>query len=720
VTATATAPATTVVAPPPRTRRALWRSPSGQPRWARPALFVLAALAAAAYAWGARNGQVHGYYAPAVKSMSESWRAFFYGGYDPAASITLDKLPGAFQVEALSARIFGFSTWSVLLPQVVETALAVLALYSVVRRWMGPVAGLVAAAAFATTPIVAALAHAEIADTLLILLLILAAQAWQRAVAGGRLGWLVLSGAWVGLAFQVKMVQAWGVLPALAIGYLLAAPGRLPRRLGHVGLAGLATLAVSLSWITMVQLTPASARPYVDGSLNNSPFAMVFQYNLLSRYGMGSDTQLGTPGPGGGGALSFMVSDSIAPQVGWLYPLAVIGLVAGVWWRGRAPRTDVVRAGFLMWALWLAVHAVAFSTGRVAHSFYVVAVAPAVAALAGGGLVALWRAFRRGGRQRWVLPVALLASVAWAVYLSGRFPTFLPWLRPVLVVLGVVGVALLVAVATVRGRRRLRARLALTALVAVLAALFVAPTAWAMSTTDSRYSGSSIGPAAGPRGEFGPGGAGPAGGRGGPADGRGGFGPNGQPGAGGLNGQPGAGGLNGLPGAGPGAGANGGGRPRGGTGQALGSPDGQAQGGRQFPGGGPGSAGGAGGGGVLGGSAEPTAQAKQLVAWLKAHQPGSRYLVAVQGSMQAGEYILAGASVLPIGGFSGQVPFPTTDQLAKLVADGQVRYVLAGGGMGGGRGARVNSAATQWATSNCTAVNDSTLTVSGLYDCRAN
>jgi len=227
------------------------------------------------YAAGIRDGLVHGYYAPAVKSMSESWRTFFYAGYDPAASITLDKLPGAFMVEALSARVFGFSTWSILLPQVVETVVAILVLYGVVRRWLGPAVGLLAAAAFATTPIVAALAHAEISDTLLTLLLILAADACLRAVAGGRLGWLLLAGVWVGLAFQTKMVEAWGVLPAFALAYLLAAPGRMRRRLGHVLLAGVVTFAVSMSWIVMVLLTPPSARPFVDGSLDNSPLAMV-------------------------------------------------------------------------------------------------------------------------------------------------------------------------------------------------------------------------------------------------------------------------------------------------------------------------------------------------------------------------------------------------------------------------------------------------------------
>jgi 4-amino-4-deoxy-L-arabinose transferase-like glycosyltransferase len=682
MTATATAAARTTAWRIRSTWRMPWRSPEGQPAWARPTLLLLTVAAAGVYALGLRNGQLHGYYAPAVRSMSESWWAFFYGGYDPAASITLDKLPGAFQIQALSARIFGFSTFSVLLPQVIESALTVLVLYAVVRRWMGPAAGILAAAAFATTPIVAALAHAQISDTLLTLLLVLAAYAWQRAVDSGRLRWLLLSGVWVGLAFQTKMVQAWGVLPALALGYLIAARGSLWRRVGHVAMAGVVTFAVSMWWIVLMLLVPASSRPYIDGSTDNSPLSMVFDYNLFGRYGSGAQS-----GPGGPTGWSYMFGDGTAPQVGWLYPLALIGLVVGVWWRGRAPRTDVMRAGFLMWGLWFAVHAVAFSTGRVAHAFYVVAVAPAVAALAAGGLVMLWRAYRRGGWRRWFLPVAVASTVAWAGYLSSDTPTFMPWIRPAILALGLAGVVLLAAVGPVRRQRRRRhlaARMALAGGMLAAAAMLLPPTVWAASTVDSKYTGSPIGPAAGPAGEFGRGG--------GPV--RMAF-----PG-------PGPGGRAGGPYAGPP-----GGQPPAGAQPFIDGPE-PALGGPQAP----------------GASDRPSEQTRQVIAYLKSHHPGSKYLLATLGKVpDAGEYILAGESVLPIGGFTGLAPSTTPTQMAKLVSEGKLRYVLVDGGdpgvvvgPGGGPGGfdTANSTAVrEWVTSTCTAETD--VAVSGLYDCAA-
>jgi len=277
--------------PPPMVGRGVrqwrpWRSPDGQPAWARPALLCVAALAALLYAGRLPRADFATFYPVAVKSMSVSWSAFWYGALDPGATITIDKLAGAYLPQALSARLFGFHAWSLALPQVIEGVVVVLVIYRVVNRWRGPAAGLLAAGILAFTPVTASMFGLPIEDCLLTMALVLAADAAHRAVLSGRLAHLVLAGVWIGVGFQAKMLQAWLVVPALALVYLVAAPAGWWRRLTHVLVAGLAMVATSLSWVLMYTVTPAAHRPYIDGSTSNSAFAMVFGYNGLDRLGI--------------------------------------------------------------------------------------------------------------------------------------------------------------------------------------------------------------------------------------------------------------------------------------------------------------------------------------------------------------------------------------------------------------------------------------------------
>ena len=259
-----------------------WRSPADQPAWARPALLAIAVVAAVAYGWGMAGASVESFYGAAARSMSESWHDFIFGAFDPAGTVTVDKLPGALWVQALSLRIFGFHIWALVLPQVVEGVLVVLVLYRAVRRLAGPAAGLTAAAVLAVTPVTVLLSRGNVSDSLLILLLVLAADATSAALLTGSLRQLLLAGVWVGLAFQAKMIQAWLALPALAAAYLLAAPAaRLRTRCAHVALAGLVTAVVSLSWMTAVSLVGSQSRPYVDGTPDDSVYTQVFDYNGL-------------------------------------------------------------------------------------------------------------------------------------------------------------------------------------------------------------------------------------------------------------------------------------------------------------------------------------------------------------------------------------------------------------------------------------------------------
>jgi 4-amino-4-deoxy-L-arabinose transferase-like glycosyltransferase len=695
-----------------RRRWEFWRSPAGQPPWARPALLGIAAVAALLYARNLAGAGLAPFYSVAVKSMSVSWKAFFYGAFDPKATITIDKLAGSFLPQALSARVFGFHPWSLALPQVIEGVVSVLAMYRVVRRWAGPVPGLLAAGIFAATPIAASMFGRSMEDGALTMCLVLAADSWQRAVIEGRLRSLCWAGVWVGLGFQAKMLQAWIVLPTLGIGYLLAAPGGLIRRLGQLGVAGLVMLAVSLSWIALYTFTPAADRPYVDGSTNNSAVAMVFGYNGVERFGIsfpGSVASFGGGGGGGGpveraapatgrgtgqeynaggflgrsGGWTKLVSDRFGPEIGWLYPLAILALIAGLAWRGRARRTDPLRAGLVMWGGWLVTFGVIYSVmSNIPHTAYMASLAPPLAALSGAGIVMFWRWYRAGSWAGWLLPVAVAAELAWAYYLWSGFRAFLPWVLPAAIGLGAAAVVIMAA-----GRLSRRARGAVVGagLAVGVAAMLAAPTAWAASVLDSRYAGSSFDASAGPTGGFGPGGGG------GPVRS-----PSFRPGT--------------APG-GQAEGFPGGGAPGGGPGGDL--PGGRGERGTGEPGGlggagGPGGAGGLGGG--LFGSTSLSASQQQLYRYVSAHRAGAGYLLAVSSWSQASAYILAtGQEIMPMGGFSGSVPEPTLTRVRQLVASGQLRFFLLGGtsGFGGpGRGGADGTAAqvTSWVESACSVV----------------
>ena len=265
------------------------RGPAWLIRWA---LLLIAALAGLSYAWALNRDPLEPYYAAAVRSMSMSWHNFIFGSFDPAGTITLDKLPGAFWVQALAVRAFGFHPWVIVAPQAVEGVLTVLVLYRAVSRLAGPAAGLIAAAVLAVSPATVALNRGNISDSLMILLLVLAADAVSGALDRGSQGRLLLAGLWVGLAFQAKMIEAWIVLPAFALTYLLAANGPLARRIGQVLVAGVLAGAVSLAWMAAVSLVPAAHRPYLDGSHNDSFYQQVFVYNGFGRFGDHTPLQL--------------------------------------------------------------------------------------------------------------------------------------------------------------------------------------------------------------------------------------------------------------------------------------------------------------------------------------------------------------------------------------------------------------------------------------------
>jgi 4-amino-4-deoxy-L-arabinose transferase-like glycosyltransferase len=466
--------------------------PERTPRWGRPACIALATVAALCYTWSINNDPLEPYYAAAVRSMAASWHDFVFGAFDPAGTITIDKLPGALWPQALSVRLLGAHTWAMVLPQVLEGVGTVLVLYRAVNRLAGPVAAIVAALVLAASPATVALDRGNISDTLLVLLLVLAADAVSASLTSGRQRPLLLAGVWVGLAFQAKMLEAWLVLPALGAAYLLAAPSTALRRARSVVTFAALAGAVSLVWMSAVTLTPAPDRPYVDGSHHNSEFEQVFVYDGLGRFGEQTPLQLlagqslgvtmVTTGPPGWKRL---VTGSLGRDTGWLLPAALAAGALGFLSRGKRPRGDGVRAATVLWGSWLAVLLVAFSIATTINSYYTAALSPPVAALVGIGVVTAW-ATRDRLISRAIVGVVVAASTAFAAWLMPTSGTGLPrWLLPIVVCAGAAAtlgvVASIPAMAWPRGERgRLGCQLrrdavAMAALCGALGAMLTVP-----------------------------------------------------------------------------------------------------------------------------------------------------------------------------------------------------------------------------------------------------
>jgi 4-amino-4-deoxy-L-arabinose transferase-like glycosyltransferase len=458
---------------------------AGRTAWKwRSALALVALVTAASYAWAINRDPLEGYYAAAVRSMSMSWHDFIYGAFDPAGTITLDKLPGAFWIQALSVRAFGLHTWAIVAPQAIEGVLTVLVLYQAVRRLAGPAAGLIAAIVFAVSPATVALNRGNISDTLMILLLVLAADSVSAAVAssraaaagaageaggrpaggrpaGGSQGRLILAAVWVGLAFQAKMIEAWLLLPALGLVYLIAAPGPALRHLRQVAVAAVVTGVVSLSWMAAVSLVPAAQRPYADGSHDNSVYQQVFVYNgfgrlgdqtplqLLAHQSLGINLQGALPGQGP--APDRLLRGDLGRDTGWLLPAALAVAGWGLFIRRRQPRGDPLRACFVLWGAWLLTLTVTFSVTTTVNTYYTGALTPAVAAILGSGLAAAWSA-RRAASLRAGLAVVAAGTAGYAAWLLSTGTGVPGWLIPAVLAAGVAAVAAAVAALLARGR----------------------------------------------------------------------------------------------------------------------------------------------------------------------------------------------------------------------------------------------------------------------------
>jgi 4-amino-4-deoxy-L-arabinose transferase-like glycosyltransferase len=605
------------------------------------------------------SGWANSFYSAAVQAGATNGEAFFFGSSDAANSITVDKPPASLWLIELSVRLFGLSSFSILLPEAIMGIVTVAFVYVMVRRHFSAGTALLAGGVLAITPVAVLMFRFNNPDALLVLLMTLAAYFTLRGIESGKIRWILWAGAMVGFGFLTKQLQAFLIVPVLVAAYVWMSKLGAGKRVLHL-LAALGALIVSAGWwVAIVELVPASMRPFIGGSQTNSFLELTFGYNGFGRL-TGSETgsvgggaaTAGTTGNWGATGILRLFQDEIGGQITWLLPAALMVMIAGFVLLFRTPRTDPRRATLFLFSGWLLVTALFFSfMAGIFHAYYTVALAPPLAGTLAIGASLLWS--RRAEMwARIVLALTVLVTAFWAYSLLAEASSWLPWLKYVVLALGFIGGVMLLLPS--RGRMLAAATLAVT-----LVSGLIAPAAYSVETISTGHSGSIV--------TAGPTVSGSMGGRPG-----GGFGgPGGQPG-------------------------------QGVTGLAQNQPPASIRA-RGFGGGGM--------GGLLGGGTVSS----EVVSTLSANASDYRWVAAAVGSNNASGYQLEGGyPVMPVGGFNGTDPSPTLAQFRAYVAAGEIHYFIDTGSLGpASSGSSDSSAITSWVEKNFTATTVDGVT---LYD----
>ncbi|PWG64794.1 glycosyl transferase family 39 [Bifidobacterium callitrichidarum] len=703
------------------------------------------------------SGYANEFYSAAAQAGSKDWWAFLWGSLDSGNAITVDKPPASIWFMALSVRVFGLSSFAILLPEALCGMASVWVLYAAIRRQWGNWAGIIAGLTLATTPVAALMFRFNNPDALLVLLMTSATAAVMRSLeypdarAGNRKRtlWMALAGVCIGFGFLTKQMQVFLVVPGFALAFLLASPTKFLRRIVD-GLVAVAALVVSAGWwVALTVIVPSGSRPYIGGSQTDSFLELTFSYNGLGRI-TGNENGAVVPGGSGGGngggmwgqtGISRLFDGEYGGQIAWLAPLAFAGIVIGLIVARHSRRTDLRRASVLAWGSWLVVTWLTFSfMAGIFHQYYTVALAPAVAALVAVVIMGLWSK-RDTFWARAVAAVLVFVNTFWAVELLGR-STWLPWLKVAVLFVGFIAGLLLactaVAAVPMRDFRFLRTPgvnrvigvMGVVGIVMAAVALYAGPLAWTAYTVSTGHTGSIV--TAGPNVTSSTGmGGGPGGGMGGGPNGQGGPGGMGMPGQ--SDGQssdsqsqsdgqgddsqsgtqsdgqappsmPGQSQQNGSDGDGQsqsdgqsGSQSDGSDSDNGQSDDSNSSSD-DGQSGSQLQHG-PGGNGGGMGGGLLGGGTASS----EIVSMLQKNAGKYRWAAATTGSQNAASYQLASEeAVMAIGGFNGSDPAPTLEQFKSYVKQGLIHYYISGGGMGGNQmgGSDAASEIASWVAEN--------------------
>lgn len=606
------------------------------------------------------EGYANTFYAAGVKSMMMNLKNFFFASYDPAGFVTIDKPPLGFWIQTIFAKIFGFNGWSIILPQAIAGVISVWLLYYLVKRAFGGAAGLIAALCLAVTPIFVAASRNNTIDNLLVLSLILACWTLFIAAEQGKLKYLILSLVIVGIGFNIKMVEAYMVAPAIYITYFLSASLPFKKKIEHLILGTIVLLTVSLSWAAVVDLVPANARPYIGSSTNNTVIQLIVGHNGLQRVGVGqgqqglfrnqsgkADTynnnnyrmqtrennnrnsaQSARYGMGeqnsNTGILRLISKNNMSDQIAWLLPFALIGfIVAAIEEKFKMPFDNKRKLSLLLWFTWLLPEFIYFSFSKsITHTYYLTTMAPSIAALVGIGITAMWKLFNEQSFKKWILPAAFIINgFIEMLILSYNYNTSNGY-KIVLLITGFLAIAfsiILIIVNIIRNNAAESNNIKLNKILIGVAftGLLIAPTVWSFTPLFHKMNGSS-----------------------------------------------------------PSAGL-------------------ELFSGRQQEYG-----------------TASVANNSKLIKFLEANRTNEKYLVEVPSAMNYGSDLIlkTGEPILTLGGFSGSDPILTVNQFAQLVSNGEIRYAMVNSGTGRGMGYggnNSNSSIMSWIKENGKLVPDS-------------
>lgn len=715
-------------------------------------VFILV-LSAALNLYGIWNSDTdNAYYTAAVESMTQSFHNFFYASFDPAGFVTVDKPPVALWIQTLFALVFGVHGWSVVLPEAIAEVISVALLYFIVKPTFGKTAARISALIMACTPIAVAVSHTNNVDSILVLCLMIATWLLFKAVRKGKIGWLLGAFCMIGVGFNVKMLQAYMVLPAFLLFYMIGAKTTIRKKVVSLITAVIVLAGVSVSWAVVVDSQPEISRPYIGSSQTNSVLELAFGYNGIQRLtgqngaggggtsssdhdqknqqqsgdiennsdsangqmappsggempsggpdGRQGDVQSGGGGPGGGTGGMFgtgtpgplrLFQSELSGQASWLIPFVLFGII-GLLIAGlrRQRKFNETTTETIFWMMWLLPVAAFFSIAGFFHHYYLIMLAAPIAALSGAGWTALVRLYQEeSGWKKRLLPIGILLTTAFELYILSPYLSEIGFIWSILI--GAFGIVTSCLLIFLKKGKSFSYYVSLAALLGML----IGPFYWTTATLADGVNG--MIPQAGPKSaqSF------AGGGGGGKMQNNDGSGP---PGFGSQDGQTDSNqNNNNGPGFGPGSNSQNSNDSSADTGSGQNSQNQNDEGasgrqqGRPSGGGSPGS----------GESVD-----EELLSYLEKNNTGEKYLFAVSSATSAQSYIIkTGKAVMAMGGFSGSDPILKVEKLEKLVKNGEVKYFMIGDGRG-----RDNSEITNWIKENGTEISKSEYSSSSSDD----